>query len=110
MHAVSIESLAGKKLGILITHPPEHPGFRHALGLASAALAAGVQVYAYCLDEAVTGLDDQNLQNLRQSGLALYACAYGARRKGVLMRDQALFAGLATVNDLLIATDRFICF
>ena len=110
MHAQAVESLSGKKLGILITHPPGHPCFHHALQFAEAALAAGVTVYAYCLDDAVEGLDDERIPALQRSGLALYACAYGARRRHLRPGTHVLLAGLSVLNDLLTATDRFICF
>ncbi len=102
--------LAGKKLGILISTSPEAPGFRHGIGLATAGLDAGVDVYLYCIDEAVTGLSDRRLQRLREQGLKLYACAYGAHRHAVALSEQATFAGLTVVSDLLAATDRFVSF
>lgn len=103
------QTLAGKSLGILLTQAPGHPLFAHALSLAEAALAARVVVYAYCLDDAVLGLDDTRLQRLRQKGLVLYACAYGARRRQIPLATQALFAGLSALSDIITATDRFIC-
>ena len=110
MHSEATASLSGKKLGILITHPPGHPCFHHALQLAGAALASGASVYAYCLDAAVEGLEDERIQTLQQAGLALYACAYGARRRHIRPGSHILLAGLTVLNDLMTATDRFICF
>ena len=110
MHSEAVESLSGKKLGILITRPPGHPGFDHALRLAEAALASGVIVYAYCLDAAVEGLGDERIQALQRSGLALYACAYGARRRHIRPGNHILLAGLSVLHDLLTATDRCVCF
>ena len=102
--------LAGKKLGLLISVPPEHPGFNHGVRLAETALERGVLVYLYCIDEAVKGLDDPRLQRLKQGGLKLFACAYGAQRLRIPTGDQATFGGLTIVNDLIAATNRFVSF
>lgn len=102
--------LRGRKLGILLTTRPEQPGFRHGLRLAEAALQAGVDVYLYCIDDAVWGLAEPTLQFLKSRGLKLYACAYGAQRRGVPVNDQAVFAGLTVVSDLIASTDRFVSF
>ena len=102
--------LSGKKLGLLLSTGPEHPGFRHGLNLAEVALRQGVQVYLYCIDEAVRGVDHPELQALRAGGLNLYACAYGAERRHLPMTDAAAFAGLSVVSDLIASTDRFLSF
>jgi sulfur relay (sulfurtransferase) complex TusBCD TusD component (DsrE family) len=103
-------SLRGKKLGLLLSSPPGEPGFQHGLCLAEIALQEGVDVYVYCLDEAVRGLAEPRLQSLAARGLKLYACAYGAQRRQIERHDQAAFAGLASLSDLLAATDRFLTF
>lgn len=103
-------TLRGKRLGLLLSTGPGHPNFAHGLRLAEAALAEGVDVYLYCIDDAVTGVADPQLQALRHRGLKLYACAYGAQRRGLPLTDDATFAGLTVVSDLLAATDRFVSF
>ncbi len=102
--------LRGKKLGLLLSTRPEAPGFRHAVRLADAALNQGVQVYLYCIDDAVLGLGDPLLQSLKTRGLRLYACAYGAQRRQVPVSDLAIFAGLTIVSDLMAGTDQFLSF
>jgi sulfur relay (sulfurtransferase) complex TusBCD TusD component (DsrE family) len=102
--------LRGKKLGLLLSTRPEQPGFRHGLHLAEAALRQGVRVYLYCIDDAVWGLADAQLQALKARGLNLYACAYGAQRRNIPVSDLAVFSGLAVVSDLMAATDRFLSF
>ncbi|WCJ60373.1 DsrE family protein [Fontisphaera persica] len=102
--------LHGKKLGILISTHPNQPGFHHGLGVAEAALAEGVDVYLYCIDDAVKGVGDARLQALKQKGVKLYACAYGAQRRNLPLSDLAIFAGLTVVSDLMAGTDRFISF
>jgi hypothetical protein len=103
-------SLQGKKLGILIAAAPDAPNFRHGIGLAETALRRGATVYLYCIDEAVSGLADAQLQELKSRGANLFACAYGAHRRQLPISELATFAGLTVVNDLIAGTDRFLCF
>ena len=102
-------SLQGKKLGLLISASPEHPNFQHGVRLAETALSQGIHVYFYCIDEAVRGLADPQLQSLKTRGLNLFACAYGAQRRNVPLSPLATFAGLTIVSDLIAGTDRFLC-
>lgn len=103
-------AIAGKKLGILISAPPDSPSFLHGVRFAAAALSAGCDVYAYCIDEAVPGVAQAEVQALRAQGLKLYACAYGAHRRDIPVDDRAAFAGLTVVSDLVAGTDRFVSF
>lgn len=103
-------SLNGKKLGILISCLPDRANFSHGVRLAEAALSLGADVYVYCIDDAVTGVESAALQALRRRGLKLYACAYGAQCRNYPVNDLAVFAGLTVVNDLVVGTDRFISF
>lgn len=103
-------SLRGKKLGILVSTAPDQAGFQHGLKLAERALAGGVKVYLYCLDQAVTGLAEPRLQALKAQGLNLYACAYAAQRRHLPLDHAATFAGLSVLSDLIAATDRFVSF
>jgi hypothetical protein len=103
-------SLHGKKLGILVSALPDQPGFQHGLKLAETALAAGVAVYFYCIDEAVRGLAHPDLQGLKTQGLHLFACAYAAERRHIAVNETAVFSGLSVVHDLISATDRFVSF
>ncbi len=100
----------GPKLGVLVSSAPDTDSFRHALGLVTAALEVGCDVYAYCIDEAVKGVAQPEVQSLKGRGLKLYACAYGAHRHGVPVDDSAAFAGLTVVSDLIAGTDRFVSF
>jgi sulfur relay (sulfurtransferase) complex TusBCD TusD component (DsrE family) len=103
-------SLRGRKLGLLLSTQPDQPGFVHGLRLAEAALSEGVEVYLYCIDEAVSGISDPRLQALKARGLKLFACAYGAHRRNIPLSDEATFAGLTVVSDVMAATDRFLSF
>jgi sulfur relay (sulfurtransferase) complex TusBCD TusD component (DsrE family) len=100
----------GKKLGILISTPHDQPGFLHGLKLAEAAIRAGTNVYLYCIDDAVGGVNDPRLQSLRASGLHLFACAYAAHRRQLPLSEAAVFSGLSVVAELIAATDRFVSF
>ncbi len=103
-------SLRGKKLGLLLSTAPEQPGFQHGLLLAKAALEEGVEVYLYCIDEAVRGAEEPRLMSLAARGLKLYVCAYGAQRRGMEPSPNATSAGLALLSDVMCATDRFVSF
>jgi sulfur relay (sulfurtransferase) complex TusBCD TusD component (DsrE family) len=103
-------SLRGKKLGLLLSTPPGQPGFQHGLCLAAAALEAGVEVFLYCIDEAVHGVDEPRLQSLAARGLKLYVCAYGSQRRGLPSSPNATYAGLALLSDVMAETDRFVSF
>jgi sulfur relay (sulfurtransferase) complex TusBCD TusD component (DsrE family) len=103
-------SLLGKKLGLLLSTSPGQPGFQHGLRLAAAALEAGVDVYLYCIDDAVLGVGEPRLQSLSARGLKLYVCAYGAQKRGLPQTQNATYAGLALLSDLMAETDRFVSF
>lgn len=103
-------TLRGKKLGLLISCLPEQPNFRHGVRVAAAAIDLGIDVYLYCIDDAVKGVEDPGLQELKNRGLKLYACAYGAHRRNYPLSEKAVFAGLTVVNDLIASTDRFLSF
>ena len=109
-HLMNPSPIRGRKLGILVSAGPAHPHFRHGLRLAETALAEGVDVYLYCIDDAVQGVPDPDLQRLKGAGLKLYACAYGAHRRNLPVDSLATYAGLTVVNDLIAGTDRFISF
>jgi sulfur relay (sulfurtransferase) complex TusBCD TusD component (DsrE family) len=103
-------NLSGHKLGILLAAAPHERNFQHALALAETGITRGVDVYLYCLDEAVTGLEHPRMEMLKQQGLKLWACAYGARRRHIPLGDQAVFGGLSVVSDLIRNVDRFVSF
>ncbi len=104
---------AVRKLGILISVAPTHPNFHHGLQLATAALEAQDEVYLYCLDEAVRGVEDERLQTLKaqnDDGLRLFACAFAAQRRKLSHGRNAIYGGLTMLNDVMAATDRFVSF
>lgn len=102
--------LRGKKLGLLISCKPDQPNFTHGLRTAEAALDLGVDVYLYCVDDAVPGVNEPLVQSLKARGLKLYACAYGAHKRHFPLCEAATFAGLTVVSDIVASTDRFLSF
>lgn len=101
-------SNAAKKLGVLLSTSPGTPGFRRGLDAAAAGLETGARVFIYCIDDAVSGLTNERLQSLRERGAVLYACAYGAQRRGIPVNELAVFGGLGLLGDLLAGTDEFV--
>ena len=86
---------------------PDEPGFDQALGQAEAALAKGVKVYLYCIDDAVPGIGDPRLAKLREDGLNLFGCAYSMRQRKLPLDDSAVFSGLSLLSDIMADTNRF---
>ena len=78
--------------------------------LAAAALERGLDTYLYCLDDAVAGVGDERLQALRQRGLKVYACAYGAQQRGQPTDDRAVYVGLTVLSDLFASARRTVSF
>ena len=99
-----------KKLGILVSCPPAHRNFAHAVSLARAGVARRLQVYLYCIDEAVHGVSRKEVQKLKADGLVLYGCAFSARTRNLPIDDLATYSGLTVVSDLMASTDRFVSF
>ena len=102
--------LAGRKLGVLVSVGSNHPNFEHSLQLAEAAINANVEVFFYCLDDAVTSVENNRLQAMRAAGMRLFACAYGAQQRKLPPSENAIFGGLTMLSDMTYATDRFVSF
>ena len=98
-----------RSLGILLSTGPENSNLSTALGLSDAALRAGVDVYLYLIDEGVLAVDDPRFQPLRDSGLKLFACAYGAQQRGIPRKDEkATYCGLVVLSNIVSTCDRFV--
>ena len=102
--------LTGKKLGVLLTTAPTHPNFRPALALMNAAMEAGIRVYLYCVDDGVLAVKTPELQALKERGISLFGCAYGAHRRHITVDDSAAWSGLTVLADVVGSTDRFVSF
>jgi hypothetical protein len=103
-------TVAGSKLGLLLATGPDHRNLRHVCGLADAALRQGGSVFLYCIDEGVRCVGTPEIQALKERGVRLFACAYGAKHRDIAVDDAAVFSGLTVVSDVIAATDRFLSF
>lgn len=103
-----------RKLGILLSTPPDHPNLKTVLALVEEACRNQVDTYLYLLDEGVKALSLIEEKRLSKPGLApalkLFVCAYGAQRYHVSQNGQAVFCGLVVLSDLIKGCDRFIAF
>ncbi len=97
-----------KRLGILLSTSTQHPNLTTAIRLAQTALSEQVDVYLYLVDDGVYALNDDQLVGLGQQGVKLFACAYGAQRRGIPINDKANFCGLVVFSDIVKGCDRFI--
>jgi hypothetical protein len=102
--------ISKKKLGILLSTGPEHPNLDTALGLGTAALARGADLYLYLIDDGVRALDDARLRALPGRGAKLFVCAYGCQKRRIPLEDapEISYCGLVVLTDLINGTDRFV--
>lgn len=102
--------LAKKKLGILLSTGPDHPNLDTAIGLGTAALARGADLYLYLIDDGVRALGDGRLRALPAAGAKLFVCAYGCQKRRIPLEDASdiSYCGLVVLTDLINATDRFV--
>ena len=102
--------VAKKKLGILLSTPPEHPNLETALGLGGAALSRGADLYLYLIDDGVRALQDPRLRALPGQGAKLFVCAYGCQKRRIPLEDDPAisYCGLVVLTDLINGTDRFV--
>jgi hypothetical protein len=102
--------VARKKLGLLLSTGPEHPNLETALGLGTAALARGADLYLYLIDDGVRALGDARLRALPARGARLFVCAYGCQKRRIPLEDDPAisYCGLVVLTDLINGTDRFV--
>ena len=101
-------TLEKRKLGVLLSTLPDHANLETCLKLSEAALAAGVDLYLYLIDDAVRAVDDDRILNLSRRGAKLFVCAYGCQRRGLPITDRATYCGLVVLTDLINGCDRFV--
>jgi sulfur relay (sulfurtransferase) complex TusBCD TusD component (DsrE family) len=99
-----------KKLGLLLSTPPEHPNRKTVVNLSQAALQKGHDVYLYLVDDGVKNLDRPEIEALSRAGAHLFVCAFGAQRRAIPTSDKAAFCGLVVLSDLVKGCDRFVTF
>jgi len=103
-----VSDLARRKLGLMVSTAPTHPNLDTALGLSTAALDRGGDVYLYLIDDAVAAVEDARVQALAARGLKLFVCAYGCQKRGHPLSDKATNCGLVVLTDIINGTDRFL--
>jgi len=102
--------LARKKLGVLLSTGPGHANLETAVALSDAALARGVQLYLYLIDDGVRVLEDPRIHALPDRGARVFVCAYGCQKRRLPLRDpeRVTYCGLVVLTDLINGTDRFV--
>lgn len=99
---------AKRKLGLMVSTAPDHPNLQAALGLATAALDRGTEVYLYLIDDGVAGVEEPRVQELAARGARLFVCAYGCQKRRLPLSDKATNCGLVVLTDVINGTDRFL--
>ncbi|MEK7702357.1 MAG: DsrE family protein [Nitrospirota bacterium] len=99
-----------KKLGILLSTPPENKNFNIAVSLIKEAVDQDIAVYLYFIDDGVYALERPEIKTLSDAGVHLFSCAYGAKRRGISKNEFVVFAGLVTLSDMIKGCDRFLAF
>jgi predicted peroxiredoxin len=105
---VTSQALRGRKLGLLLSTRPDHPNLATCLDLATAALARGVDLYLYLVDDGVAAIDDPRVEDLGRRGAKLFVCAYGCQRRRLPLTERATYCGLVVLTDLINGTERFV--
>jgi sulfur relay (sulfurtransferase) complex TusBCD TusD component (DsrE family) len=105
--------MASRKLGILLSTPPEHPSVETVFHLVRAALSGGTDVYLYLIDEGVKTLRDTRYAELLDGGVKMSVCAYGCQQHGVptaIVDARASLSGLVVLSSIIENCDRFLAF
>jgi hypothetical protein len=102
--------LARKKLGLLVSTGPDHPNLHTALGVSTAALDRGADLYLYLIDDGVRVVHDSRIRALPRRGARLFVCAYGCQKRRIPLEDSPdlTYCGLVVLTDIINGTDRFI--
>lgn len=106
----SIRRNQTKKLGILLSTPPDHQNLDIVLNLAYEALSQGIEVYLYLIDDGVYNINNKGILDLSKKGVRLFACALAAQRRGIPLSDKAVFGGLYVLLNMMNSCDRFLAF
>jgi len=99
-----------KKLGVLLSTSPENENLEKVIFLLNEAVHEGVTAYLYFIDDGVLNIGLPEIDALADSGVHLFACAYGAGRRGVAPHQKVVFAGLVVLADIIKGCDPFLSF
>ena len=105
--------MTSKKFGILLSTPPLHPSVETVARLSEEALAQGVDLYLYFIDEGVKNLRDPRYNELVGRGMKLFVCAYGCQQHGVStdrLDPRISLCGLVVLSNIVNGCDRFLAF
>jgi len=104
--------MATKKMGILLSTPPENNNQATVIGLANEAVRQGIETYLYLIDDGVYYLGRPETDALVKAGTRLFVCAHGASQRGIPLNtlQNATFGGLVSLSNLIKGCDRFISF
>ncbi len=100
--------LAGRRFGLMLSTDPAHPNLRTAIGLSSAALTRGADVYLYLFDAAAPPSGAHRAQDLAERGAKLFVCAYGCQKRRLPLSEHATNCGLVVLTDVINGTERFL--
>lgn len=100
--------MKNKRLGIILSTPPEEKNLATVISLAAEARRQGIDIYLYLIDDGVKHIDQPEIEVLKEEGVRLFLCAYGAQRRSIPPSDKAAFGGLVVLSDLIKGCDRFI--
>ena len=106
-------SLEHKKLGILLSTGAGHPNVQTVTKLGEEALASGVDLYLYLIDEGVQNLKNPQLLQRAASGAKFFVCAYGCQQHNVSTEGygkEISFCGLVILSNMINGCDRFVAF
>ena len=93
---------------MMVSTEPAHPNLDTALGLSTAALERGADVYLYLIDDAVAAVEDPRVQALAARGLKLFVCAYGCQKRRLPLSEHATNCGLVVLSDIVNGAERFV--
>jgi len=93
---------------VMVSTEPAHPNLDTALGLSTAALERGADVYLYLIDDAVAAVEDPRVQALAGRGLKLFVCAYGCQKRRQPLSEHATNCGLVVLSDIVNGAERFV--
>ncbi|NKB81727.1 MAG: hypothetical protein GKS05_07560 [Nitrospirales bacterium] len=102
-----------KKLGLLLSTPPDHPNLETVTRLSEEALTSKVDLYLYLIDEGVLNLQNERLLKLASAGAKFFVCAYGCQKHHVSTEGygkEVNFCGLVILSNIINGCDRFIAF
>ena len=102
------------KIGIEIAAAPGERQAQVGMALATRAAREGHETFLYLIDEGIRFAEghDETVRAFTSAGGKLFVCAYSCQRRGLPSAGlpEATYCGLVTLADILVASERFLCF